>query len=100
MTPGRTCGGCVTRNAANELVEFGECSRYGKRHRDDPACDGWFDLAELRKPLYGRSTPSKAPMTTEQEHSTFGGSKAHIWLRCSKSPSESEKWPPLPSSPY
>lgn len=49
----RTCGNCVTRNAF-EHEDYGSCAVAGRRHRDDPPCDSWFGLDELRRPLYGR----------------------------------------------
>ena len=51
----RTCGTCVTRNACNEEQELGDCSRTMRAmHRDEPACENWFGLEQLRRPLYGR----------------------------------------------
>ena len=49
----RACGNCVTRNAL-EPEDYGDCARHGQRHKDAAACDAWFGLEELRRPLYGR----------------------------------------------
>lgn len=49
----RLCGTCVTRNA-EETEEHGDCSRHGRRRKDDAPCAEWFGLEQLRRPLYGR----------------------------------------------
>lgn len=44
---GRTCGGCVHRNA-RPLEETGYCTPGDeRRHRDAPACEQWFGLDQL-----------------------------------------------------
>lgn len=51
----KTCGNCVCRNARNEREETGYCAATDReRARDDPACERWFGLEQLRAPLYGR----------------------------------------------
>ena len=55
----RLCGSCVCRNAMGETDEYGDCPYFGTlRRNDDVACDNWFSLTQLRKPLYGKSKNS------------------------------------------
>lgn len=49
------CGNCVVRNAIDESAPFGGCSRLSRQvATDEPACDQWYGLAQLRAPIYGR----------------------------------------------
>lgn len=48
------CGQCVVRNAFED-DEVGDCSRTnGPRLKDEPACDQFFGLEQLRAPNYGK----------------------------------------------
>lgn len=53
--PAQRCGLCVTRNAIEDAPE-GCCSRMGTRKAQDPACDQFFPLGQLRAALYGKKT--------------------------------------------
>lgn len=56
VAPPLTCGHCVHRNSQNETIESGGCPIHmTNRHRDDPGCDWWFGLSQLRAALYGRA---------------------------------------------